>query len=279
MSIVEERDVEMNKEAKVPDKPPCPFWLPVFPYIVVYSFLVYISWKFIDLKPTQWRFPTFNYIFGILCTLQFIAIVYERYHFYGPAGFYESYWYCSCALPLTLVGFILDLPSLIGECMCLMLFPHISFWVDSILILIFKKSVLGSAGWIFEKDTPWHEIFTTLHHFWYFPCIMICFAGQPVIPIESYFLSILQFILLNIICHFMTPNALIDKTGAYRLLNICVSHEPPDFLKKIPPFKWGIRAPYFFFILIAIVCYNVPFNYVAYIIIAAVQMLVNRLVS
>ena len=279
MSEVVVKDVEMNKEAKhpEPDIPPCPFWLPIFPYLIIYGFLIFISWKFFDKNPEPWHFPVFNYVFGIICTLQFIAIVYERYTFYGPAGFYESYWYCSCALPITLIGFILNLPSLIGECMCLMLFPHISFWVDSLFVLIFKKSILGSAGWIFEKDAPWHEIFTTCHHFWYFPCICICFYGHSAIPIESYFLSILQFVLLNIVCHFMTPNALIDKTGEYRLLNICVSHEPPDFLKKIPPFKWGMNAPYFFFLLIATICYNVPFNYVAYIIITSVQFLINKI--
>ena len=275
--IVVEEDVEKNKMMNVGDVPPCPFWLPIFPYILVYSSLVYISWKFIDVKPVQWRFPAFNLAFGIMCTIQFIAIVYERYHFYGNAGFYESYWYCSCALPLTLIGFVLDLPSLIGECMCLMLFPHLSFWIDSILIIITKKSVIGSAKWIFEKDTPWHEILTTLHHYWYFPCIFICFYGQPKLPLQSYIMSIIQFILLNGICRYMTPNKLVDKTGMLRELNICVSHEPPDFLKTIPPFKYGLNAPYPLFILIATFFYNVPFNFVAYLIITYIQQLVNSL--
>ena len=259
------------------DECPFPFWLPIFPYLFVYSLLVFISWKFIDVKPTQWRFPIFNYIFGVICTLQFVAIVYERYYYFGKAGFYESYWYCSCALPLTLIGFIFDLPSLIGECMCLMLFPHLSFWIDSILIIITKKSVIGSAKWIFEKGTPWHEIVTTLHHYWYFPCIFICFYGQPKLPIQSYVLSILQFILLNGICRVMTPNKMVDKTGVLRELNICVSHEPPDFLKTIPPFKFGLNAPYYLFISIAVLFYNVPFNYIAYVIITFIQQLVNSL--
>lgn len=275
MSVIVEDDIEMNKDTKEKEEMPCPFWLPIFPYILIYSLLVFISWKYIDISPIQWRYPRFNYVFGVICLLQFIAIVYERYNCFGPAGFYESYWYCSCALPLTLIGFIFDLPSLIGECMCLMLFPHISFWIDSIIIIITKKSVIGSAGWIFKKETPWHEIFTTLHHFWYFPCIFICFYKQPRIPIQSYFLSILQFFLLNVVCHFMTPNKLQDKTGTLRELNICVSHEPPDFLKTIPPFKYGMTAPYWLFILIAVVCYNFPFNYIAYLIITGIQYLVN----
>lgn len=275
----EDKDIEENKEVNIPDVAPCPFWMPIFPYLLAYGLLIFISWKYIDTKPVQWRFPVFNYVFGAICTVQFICIVYERYHYFGNAGFYETYWYCSCALPITLIGFIFDLPSLIGECMCLMLFPHVSFWVDSIIILITKKSLTGSAGWIFEKGTPWHEIFTTLHHFWYFPCIFICLYGQPVMPIQSYYLSILQFILLNIICHYMTPNTLNDKNGVFRPLNICVSHEPPDFLKTMPPFKYGIKAPYALFLLIAVVCYNVPINYVAYLILAGVQLLVNRIQS
>ena len=90
MSEVVVKDIEMNKETKhpEPDIPPCPFWLPIFPYLIVYGLLIFISWKFFDTNPEPWRFPVFNYIFGIICTLQFIAIVYERYTFYAPAGFY-----------------------------------------------------------------------------------------------------------------------------------------------------------------------------------------------
>ena len=272
------KDLEKNDSIEDEDlRIPCPYWLMVFPYIVVYALLTLFSMKFVDTERAQWRFPIFSYIFAGVCFVHFFYILFERWYYFGVAGFYEIYWYCNCGLLMTTIGILLGLPSLIGQVMCLTLFPHLSFWIDSLMYPCFHRSVIGSAGWMFEKSTPWHERLSSLHHFWYFPCIFILFYGQPSLTFPSYYLSIIQFMLLNILSHYMTPKSMIDKTGTYRLLNICVSYVCPDFLTNIPPFKWAGGRPYICHLAIAVLFYNVPFNFIAFVIINSVQYLVGFL--
>ena len=278
MSEVQTQDIEKNvSKESVPDEAPCPYWLMMIPYVLTFVFFTFFSWKFIDTKPIQWHFPVVAYVFAGFCVLHWCYLLGERWYFYGPAGFYEIYWYCSLALLFTAAAVVLKLPSLIAECMCLTLFPHISFWIDAILTPICGHEVIGSAGWLYDKETPWHERISTFHHFWFFPCIFIVLYGQPPIPIQGYILSIVQFVVLNFFAHFMTPNVTVDKNGEIRKLNICVSHVAPDFLLNIPPFSWGTRQPYLVFLLVATLCYNVPFNYVAFFICEKVQQLVNMI--
>ena len=275
----ETKDVEANQqdlEAKT--KVPCPYWLEMIPYALTFLLLTYISWKYIDVDRIEWRYPLFCYIFAACCIVQWCYLLWDRWYFYGPNVFYEIYWYCHMGLLLTAAAIYLHLPSLLGQSMCLTLFPHASFWIDLIIYPFFGRSVIGSAGWLVDKSYPLHEKMSSMHHFWYFPCIIFVMQGQKPISLVCYFLSIVQFVILNICSHYMTPVSYIDKNGNYRLLNICVAHECVDFLKPIPPFKWAIGKPYWFHLLIATVCYNFPVNYLAYFIIISVQRFMNSFV-
>ena len=168
--------MEQNvSKAEVGDDIPCPYWLEFIPYCFTFVFLSYISYKYLDPVPAVWKFPIFAKVLACFCIIHWCFILGERWYYFGSAGFYEIYWYCNMAMLLTSVGILFGLPSLIGQCMCLTLFPHLSFWVDVLLTPCMKRSPIGSAGWMFEKSTPWHERVSSLHHFWYFPCIFILF--------------------------------------------------------------------------------------------------------
>ena len=278
MSASEVNDVEKNQEESIEvDEIPCPYWLEMIPYFFTFIFLSYISYRYLDPEPVVWRSPIFAKVFGAFCIFHWCYILFERWYFFGSAGFYEIYWYCNMAMLMTGVGIILGLPSLIGQCMCLTLFPHLSFWVDAILTPIMGRSLIGSAGWMFEKKTPWHERLSSMHHFWYFPCIFILFYGQKPIPFSSYWMSLVQFVIMNFFSRLMSPKSCIDKNGEVRLLNVCVAYVCPDFIANIPPFKWANGRPYLVHLLIATLFYNVPINFLAYLIIVGVQNLVNRI--
>ena len=275
MSKIE--DIEENRDRlEEKTKVPCPYWLEMIPYTITFVLLTYISYAYIDTQPMEWKYPTFCKLFAIGCIVQWCYLLWERWYFYGPNGFYEIYWYCHMGLLLTAAAIFLHLPSLLGQTMCLTLFPHVSFWVDLMLIPFFKRSVIGSSGWLVEKEYPWHEKLSSMHHFWYFPSILFVIQGQKPLPVSCYFLSIVQFVIMNICSHYMTPVSYIDKNGRLRMLNICVSHECVDFLKPIPPFKWAIGKPYWVHITFATLFYNVPFNYIAYFILLGLQQLMNH---
>ena len=160
----EPKDLEKNtNKSEVGDDIPCPYWLELIPYCFTFVFLSYISYKYLDPVPVVWKFPIFAKVLACFCVIHWCFILGERWYYFGSAGFYEIYWYCNMAMLLTSVGIILGLPSLIGQCMCLTLFPHISFWVDILLTPCMKRSPIGSAGWMFEKSTPWHERVSSLH--------------------------------------------------------------------------------------------------------------------
>ena len=58
MLAEEKKDIEKNvAKEDVPDEPPCPYWLMMIPYFLTFVFFTFFSWKFIDTKPVQWRFP------------------------------------------------------------------------------------------------------------------------------------------------------------------------------------------------------------------------------
>ena len=274
----EPKDLEKNtSKAEVGDDIPCPYWLELIPYCFTFVFLSYISYKYLDPVPAVWKFPIFAKVFACFCIIHWCFILGERWYSFGSAGFYEIYWYCNMAMLLTSVGIVFGLPSLIGQCMCLTLFPHISFWVDILLTPCMKRSPIGSAGWMFEKSTPWHERVSSLHHFWYFPCIFILFYKQDPIPISSYWMSLVQFVIMNFFSRLMSPKSCVDKSGKLRELNICVSWVCPDFIANIPPFKWSAGNPYIVHLLIATLFYNVPINFLAYAIIFGVQKLINMI--
>ena len=277
--MTETPDIEAKQE-NIDDKTkvPCPYWLEMIPYFFTFLILSYISWRWIDVEKPAWRYPLFCSIFAACCILQWCYILWERWHFYGSNGFYEIYWYCHMGLLLTAVAIYLHLPSLLGQTMCLTLFPHVSFWVDLALYPCFGRSIIGSSGWLVDKSYPVHEKMSSMHHFWYYPCIIFVLQGQKTIPLVCYYLSIVQFVIMNFFSHFMTPNSYIDKNGKLRQLNICVSHECVDILKNIPPFKWGDGKPYIVFLLIATVCYNIPVNFLAWYAITCIQLLMNSFI-
>ena len=151
--MTETPDIEAKQE-NIDDKTkvPCPYWLEMIPYFFTFLILSYISWRWIDVEKPAWRYPLFCSIFAACCILQWCYILWERWHFYGSNGFYEIYWYCHMGLLLTAVAIYLHLPSLLGQTMCLTLFPHISFWVDLALYPCFGRSIIGSSGWLVDKS-------------------------------------------------------------------------------------------------------------------------------
>ena len=88
MSKIE--DIEENRD-KVEEKTkvPCPYWLEMIPYTITFVALTYISYTFIDKQPMEWKYPSFCKAFAIGCVVQWCYLLWERWYYYGPNGFYE----------------------------------------------------------------------------------------------------------------------------------------------------------------------------------------------
>ena len=268
-------DIEQNLNGNVKQNIlPCPFWLESIPLIILVICDILVCRYWIDKTDTVWAFPIFSYCYGGLCFGWWLLITIYRTVCFGIGGFYDLYWFCNIALVLTAVGAVFQLPTLIGQSMCLLFFPHATFWIDFLLYPCAKRPILNTFPFMFDDSTTSFEKFTSYHHFWFFPGLIVVLWKQPVLSIWSYILSIILFVLLNIMGHYMTPVTWYYPDGTERYLNVCLGHEYPEFAKSIPPFKWTINRPFIFHCLTITIVYILPVNLVTYFIIIGLQKLV-----
>ena len=261
--------IEENKRKE------CPYWAELFTCTFVILLDILVCKYYIDTQQVEWIFPIFSYGFAVLCICWWLFLSISRCIQSGIGGFYDIYWYCNIALLLTAVGIVLGSPTLIGQSMCLLLLPHITFWIDIFSYPCFKVCPINAFPYMFDKATPFLEKFTSIHHFWYFPGLIVVLWKQPLLSLWSYGISIILFGILNFLSYFMTPKEYIYEDGTTRYLNICVAHEYPEFARKIPPFKYTIGKSFWFMFFITVTCYIIPANLIAYLIIIGLQKCVN----
>ena len=271
-TIVE--DVEQQKVRKEPVKKGCPYWMGLIPCTLLLVADVLACYFFVDRQKAEWYFPIFAYVYGGLCLGWWLFLTVYRIVTYGSCGFYDIYWFCNMGLLLTGIGCFLRLPTLLGQSMCLLFFPHSTFWLDCGLYPCFHKGITNTYSYMFDKAIPIFEKITSLHHVWYFPGILLVIWKQPLLSIWSYVFSILLFIALITKGYYLTPLEAPTKEGTMRYLNVCLAHEYPTFVRNIPPFKWTIGKPFFFHCLCITVSYIIPVNFITYLIIIGIQKLI-----
>lgn len=271
MQDVENQSVTIEKQQKK-----CPYWAELVPCVFLILLDIYVCKYKIDIKFTEWRFPIFCYVFAGLCFGWWLLLIISRIVQSGVGGFYDMYWYCNVGLLITAIGVAFGIPSLIGQSMCLLLLPHMTFWIDVTSYPCFKVCPFNAYPYMFDKETPFMEKFTSYHHFWYFPGLILVLWKQPLLSLWSYGLSILLFAFLNIMALYMTPKVYVYKDGSTRYLNVCQAHEYPEFVKKIPPFKYTVGKNPLYMFFVTTTCYITPGNLISYFIIIGFQYLVKR---
>ena len=272
MPVIVEDIEQQDKETKELQKR-YPYWAGLIPCTILLVADVFVCSALIDRQWAVWSFPTFTYCYGGVCLGWWLFLTVYRIVANGTSGFYDIYWFCNMALLLTGIGCFLRCPTLIGQSMCLLFFPHATFWIDCGFYPCFHRGLLNTYSYMFEKDCPVFEKITSLHHIWYFPGLLFVIWKQPLLSIWSYVLSILLFVLLIVNGYYLTPLQIKNKKGVMRYLNVCLAHEYPTFVRNVPPFKWTIRKPFFFHCLCITVTYVIPINFLTYAIILGIQKL------
>ena len=269
---VEQGVIEKKEEPKV-----CPWWAESMPITILLIIDVLVCKYYIDPQTITWRYPIYSYIFGSLCLVWFVYMITDRTIYGGIGGFYDAYWFCNIGLVLTALGVFFALPTLIGQSMCLLLMPHISFWIDFVCYPCLKRCVVGAFPFMFDESTAFHEKVTSYHHFWFFPGIVFLLLGQAPISLASFYLSALLFLLLIVLSRYMTPLEYVNPDGSRRYLNVCCAHEYPEFATHIQPFKWSIGKPFVVYVSVIFFFYVVPVNFISFILIVLIQKGINSL--
>ena len=273
-------DLEKNLETTVKKNDiPCPFWLETIPVVILTIADILVCKYWIDDPNTQWKYPTISYCYAALCFGWWLMLTLYRSICFGIGGYYDLYWFCNIALVLTTVGVVWRVPSLIGQSMCLLFVPHAAFWIDFLTYPCFKRPALNAYPFMFDDTTTPFEKVTSYHHFWFFPGLIVVLWKQPLLSIWSYVLSVLLFVILNIVSHYMTPVTWYYPDGSERYLNVCMSHDNPGFADSIPPFSWTVGKPFFYHCFTLTMAYVVPVNLISYFIIIGFQKLVLVLFS
>lgn len=249
------------------------WWAELFPLTIVLIADVLVCMYFVDTKRATWKYPTYSYVYGTCCILWYIFLVACRTYYAGVAGFYDAYWFCNIGMLLTGLGAFLSLPTLVGQAICLLLIPHILFWIDFIFYPCFKRCVVGVYPYMFDENEPMYEKVTSYHHFWFFPGMIFLLVGQPPITLMSLCLSVILFFFLMLLAHYLTPLDYPRRDGTSRYLNVCCAHEYPEIVRSIPPFKYAIGKSFALYIFINIIFYTIPFNFFSYLLAFIIQKL------
>lgn len=266
-------DVESQQPAIEPFA--IPWWAPFPPMVILVLLLVAISYFFLDrdAAPYYNEYVAFGSGIFFICWYFYIGI--ERTYYYGVAGYYEIYWFCNVSLLLTGVGLAIRLPTLVCAAVCVVMLPHTAFWIDLICYACFRITPCGAATFLFEKGWPIHDKISTLHHFLLIPIVTFLFFRYPYVEPTAIVLAVLLLICSQVTCHYLTPREMIDKNGKRKYLNVCISHDMPDLLVNVYPFKWIKGRPAYVLFIICFFCYAIPISVICYYLFHGLQCLLN----
>ncbi|KAK8802075.1 hypothetical protein WA158_006470 [Blastocystis sp. Blastoise] len=240
------------------------FWLIVLPVYGFFLAIIALAYFYLDANARPFSNPLWAKLFGSLMICSYCFLIWEKIHYYGYCGFYESFWYCHQSLLYCGVAFLLNLPSVVCMTLCMVLIPHIAFYVDIICYPIFGVAPANAGGFLYDKNWPLHTKLVTLHHFWYIPGCLFFLYDYPILPFSGYLLSLIFFSWSQIWCHFLTPIEAPDLNGKMCYINVCISFDAPTVIYNVPPYKYALGRPYIFFFIISILFYSVPVNFVSY---------------
>jgi len=88
--------------------------------------------------------------------------------------FYEMLWGCNESMLLAAYGCLTGRPLIIGAAIMLIGLDQLCWYIDCIGYLVFRKFIIGVAGYMIDPKTSFVRKVTTLHHLWFIPYCFYC---------------------------------------------------------------------------------------------------------
>ena len=163
---------------------------------LIIKYKYFINDKMLKLPRNGW-FLLF-YLFGI-----FICRIYETK---TTSVCFELLWGCNTSLFLSSIGCFIGSPLLISISLNLIGLDQLIWHFDILSYFLFRKCIIGAAGYLFFKEMGYIRIITSLHHLWFIWFCLNCLKnGKSYLINGSFKISMFIGVLSMIFARATTP--------------------------------------------------------------------------